>query len=294
IVVQNKDGAGGLIGATYLGELGPKDGSMFGYFTAAAWTYATDPSAYRVDLKSYEFIGSQPGNSVYYVRADTEPGIKDAADVMKARGLVAGGLSADASKDILIRLALDMLGLPHRYVTGYRSNSSARLALQQNEINFFSETTPAYFSVVNPSMTEKGLVVPVWYDPNYDGASFSAPKVMEGSAVLPFQEFYRKVKGALPSGELWDVYRTNLAVDSAMLRLIAMPPGSPPAAVDALRAALARLNNDKDYAEEAMKIIQFVPQYETGPDINARIRKRLEVKPEVRRFVADYIRSAKR
>ena len=145
IVVQNKDGAGGLIGATYLGELGPKDGSMFGYFTAAAWTYATDPSAYRVDLKSYEFIGSQPGNSVYYVRADTEPGIKDAADVMKAKGLVAGGLSADASKDILIRLALDMLGLPHRYVTGYRSNSAARLALQQNEINFFSETTAGLF-----------------------------------------------------------------------------------------------------------------------------------------------------
>jgi tripartite-type tricarboxylate transporter receptor subunit TctC len=294
IIVQNKDGAGGLIGATYLGELGPKDGSMFGYFTAAAWTYATDPSAYRVDLKSYEFIGSQPGNSVYYVRADTEPGIKDATDVMKAKGLVAGGLSADASKDILIRLALDMLGLPHRYVTGYRSNSAARLALQQNEINFFSETTPAYFSVVNPSMTAKGLVVPVWYDPNYDGETFSAPKVMEGSAVLPFQEFYRKVKGTLPSGELWDVYRTNLAVDSAMLRLIAMPPGSPPAAVDALRAALARLNNDKDYAEEAMKIIQFVPQYETGADINSRIRKRLEVKPEVRRFVADYIKSAKR
>src|SRR5204862_3181478 len=80
IVVQNKDGAGGLIGATYLGELGPKDGYMFGYFTAAAWTYATDPSSFRVDLKSYEFIGSQPGNSVYYVRADTEPGIKDAAD----------------------------------------------------------------------------------------------------------------------------------------------------------------------------------------------------------------------
>ena len=43
-----------------------------------------------------------------------------------------------------------------------------------------------------------------------------------------------------------------------------------------------------------MKIIQFVPQYETGADINGRIRKRLEVKPEIRRFVADYIKSAKR
>ena len=227
IVVQNKDGAGGLIGATYLGELGPKDGSMFGYFTAAAWTYATDPSAYRVDLKSYEFIGSQPGNSVYYVRADTEPGIKDAADVMKARGLVAGGLSADASKDILIRLALDMLGLPHRYVTGYRSNSSARLALQQNEINFFSETTPAYFSVVNPSMTEKGLVVPVWYDPNYDGETLQRAQGdgRLGGAAVP---------GILPQGQ------GRVAERGAVGRLPHQPRGRfRDAAVDRHAAGLA-------------------------------------------------------
>ncbi len=45
IIVQNKDGAGGLVGATYIGELGPKDGTMFGYITAAAWAYATDPGS---------------------------------------------------------------------------------------------------------------------------------------------------------------------------------------------------------------------------------------------------------
>jgi tripartite-type tricarboxylate transporter receptor subunit TctC len=294
IVVQNKDGAGGMVGATYLGELGPKDGTMFGYLTAVAWNCVIDPANYRVDFKSYEFVASQPGNVVYYVRADTAPGIKDAADIMQAKGLVAGGLAVDASKDILIRSMLDMLGLSYRYVTGYRSNSAARLALQQNEINFFSESTPAYFSVVEPSMSRKGLVVPVWYDPLYDGASFSAPKVMAGSPVLPFPEFYQKVKGGLPSGPLWDVYRANLAIDSAMLRLIAMPPGSPQAAIDALRTAVARLNDDKDFAEEAMRTIQFVPYYETGPDINARVRKRLKIKPEVRNFVIDYIRNAKR
>jgi tripartite-type tricarboxylate transporter receptor subunit TctC len=294
IVVQNKDGAGGLIGAGYIGELGPKDGSMFGYVTATAWPYVIDPTTFRVDFKSYEFIASQPGNAVYYVRADAEPGIKAAADIMKAKGLVAGGLSADSSKDILIRVQLDMLGLPYRYVTGYRSNTTARLALQQNEINFFSETTPAYFSVVDPSMTKKGMVVPTWYDPNYDGTNFSAPRVMEGSPALPFPEFYRQLRGTMPSGLLWDVYRANLAIDSAMLRLIVMPPGSPQAAVDALRLAIARLNNDKDYAEEAMKTIQFVPHYETGPDINQQVRKRLEVKPEIRQFVADYIKNPKR
>jgi tripartite-type tricarboxylate transporter receptor subunit TctC len=294
IVVQNKDGAGGVIGASFIGELGPKDGTMFGYLTASAWAYVTDPAKFRVDLKTYDFIGTQPGNAVYYVRTDVEPGIKDAADIMVAKDLLAGGLTADSSKDILIRLQLDMLGLPYRYVTGYRNNNAARLALQRGEINFFSETTPAFFSVVEPSMVKPGQVVPTWYDPLYNGETFSAPKVVQGSRLLPFHEFYRKVKGGLPTGQLWDVYRTNLAVDSAMLRLIVMPPDTPKAAAGALRAALARLNDDKDYAEEAMKVIQFVPHYETGPGINAQVRRRLEVGPELRAFVADYIKAAKK
>jgi tripartite-type tricarboxylate transporter receptor subunit TctC len=294
IIVQNKDGAGGLVGATYIGEVGPKDGTMFGYVTAVAWPYVIDPASFRVDFKSYEFIGSQPGNAVYYVRSDTEPGMKEGADVLQAKALVAGGLSVDSSKDLLIRLQLDMLGLPHRYVTGYRSNTAARLALQRGEINFFSETTPAYFSVVEPSMVKTAQVVPTWYDANYDGNAFSTPNVMEGSTVPAFHEFYRKAKGAAPSGQLWDVYRTHLAVDSAMLRLIVMPPGSPKAAADALRTAIARLNNDKEYAEDAMKTIQFVPHYETGADINEQVRRRLEVKPEIRTFVTDYIKAAKK
>jgi hypothetical protein len=115
---------------------------------------------------------------------------------------------------------------------------------------------------------------------------------MQGSAVEPFQELYRRIKGTLPSGRLWDAYRTNLAVDSAMLRTVVMPPGAPQAAVDALRSALARLNTDKEYGEEAFKAMQFVPYYETGADINARVRKAMTVSPEIRTFVAEYMRSA--
>ena len=43
IIVQNRDGAGGLVGTNYLGELGPRDGTMAGYLTAAAWNYVIDP-----------------------------------------------------------------------------------------------------------------------------------------------------------------------------------------------------------------------------------------------------------
>ena len=36
---RNRDGAGGLVGTNYLGEVAPRDGTMAGYLTAAAWNY---------------------------------------------------------------------------------------------------------------------------------------------------------------------------------------------------------------------------------------------------------------
>jgi tripartite-type tricarboxylate transporter receptor subunit TctC len=79
-----------------------------------------------------------------------------------------------------------------------------------------------------------------------------------------------------------------------MLRTVVLPPGVPQASVAALRKAFERLNSDKEFAEEALKAIQFVPQYVTGDDINARVRRTLVVDPAVRAFVADYIKNPPR
>ena len=292
IIVENKDGAAGIVGATYLGEVGPKDGTLVGYLTGVSWNYFIAPQKFRVDLRDYTFIGYQPGNLVYYMRSDVPPGMKTAADVMQARGLVVGGLGADSSKDLLLRLTLDMLGLKYRYVTGYRSSNTARLALQNGEINVHAESTPSYFGVVEPSLVKSGKVTPLWYDPNYDGGTFTTPAVMAHTSLATFPAFYEKVKGTAPSGPLWDAYRTNLSVDAQMLRLIAMPPGVPPAATAALRKALLELNDDKAYAAEAMKAIQFVPHYIADTDVEARLRERLTVSPAMRRVIVDYLASS--
>jgi tripartite-type tricarboxylate transporter receptor subunit TctC len=294
IIVQNKEGAGGLVGINFMGELGPRDGTMAGYLTAAAWHYVIEPGSFRVPFDQYEFVAYQPVNVIYYMRADIPPGMKSAADIMQAKGLVTGGLAADSSKDILIRLTLDMLGVPYKYVTGFRSSAPARLALQRGEINFFSESSPSYFGVVEPSLTKTGQVIPVWYDPISDGRTFARFKPMDEQQVASFPEFYRKLKGTMPSGRLWDVYRTNLAVDSAMLRTIVLPPGVPQDSIVALRRAMERLNGDKEFAEEALKAIQFVPQFVTGSDLNAQVRRTLVVDPALRTFVVDYIKNPPR
>jgi tripartite-type tricarboxylate transporter receptor subunit TctC len=290
IIVQNRDGAGGLIGTNYLGELGPRDGTMAGYLTAAAWNSVIEPASYRVNFATFEFVAYEPVNVIYFMRADTPPGMKGAADLLRATGLVAGGLGVDSSKDLLIRLTLDMLGVPFKYVTGFRSSAPARLALQRGEINFFSESSPSYFAVVEPALVKTGQAIATFYDPIHDGTSFAPFKPMDDQGVPGFPEFYRRLKGTLPSGPMWEAYRANLAVDAAMLRTLVLPPGVPAAAVDALRSAVARLNDDPEFAKEAQKSLQFVPHYVTGGDLNAQVRRALVVKPEVRSFVIDYIK----
>jgi hypothetical protein len=294
IIVQNIDGAGGLTGTTWLGEVAPKDGTAMGYLTGVAWLYASEPERHRVDVRTYEFVAYQPGTTVYYVRTDVKPGMKVATDIVKAQGLVSGGLAADNSKDLLIRLSLDMLGVPFRHVTGYRSNNTARMALQQNEVNFFAESPPGYRSVVEPNLVRNGQAIPTYYDPGWNGETLSVPKQIEGLAILPFHELYQKVKGVKPTGPLWEAYLSSLAINAAMQRLLALPPNAPPAALQALRAAVLRLNSDKAFAEDALKTIGFVPEYSAGPETNRQVRQAVVLRPEIRSFVADYVKGTNR
>ena len=292
IIVQNMDGAGGMIGAGFLGEVAPKDGTVLGYFTGSAWRYANNPERFRVDFRSYEFVAYQPGTSIAYMRTDVPPGIKEPADIVKAKGVVAGGLGAENSKDLLLRLGLDMLGVPYKYVTSYRGSQAARLALQQNEINVYAESPPSYRAVVAPSLVKEGLAIGLWYDAN-PGAELGHPsRQVEGLPIVSFPDLYRKIKGDVPSGQLWDAYRTILTVNGAMQRQIVLPPGAPPAALAALRAAVLELNDDKEHAEEAARTIGFVPEWVAGPDTNNEVRSAITISPDMRAFIADYVRRA--
>ena len=290
VIVQNIDGAGGLIGTTYLGEIAPKDGTMMGHLTGIAWRWAFDPERFRVDFKTYGFLGYQSSTTIAYARTDIAPGIKVAADIARAKGVISGGLGPDNAKDLAIRLGLDMLGVPHRHVTSYRSSAQARLALQQGEINFYSESPPSYRALVHPGVVKEGLAIPVWHE----AGAGDAGKQVGDLNIASFPELYRTVKGQLPSGQLWDAFRTIRSISGNMIRILVLPPGAPPAAADALKAALVRLNGDKVYAADAIKTIGYVPEYATGPNTGDAVRENLTVTPQMRAFIVDYVKKVNR
>ena len=294
IIVQNRDGAGGVVGATYVGEVAPRDGTMLGYFSGTAWNFVNEPERWRVDLRAFEFIAYQSGTTIHFMRTDVPPGMRQPSDIAKAQGLIAGGLAVDNPKDVRLRLALDLLGVPHRYVTGYLSSTRARLAPQRNEIHIFSESPPTYRTAVEPTLVKSGEAMPVWYDSTEGGDSSRAAASLEGLNIPAFPALHQAIRGMPPMGPKWEAFRTIHNVNSTLQRLVALPPGASPEAAAALRSAVARLNQDKDFAADAMQTVQFAADYETGPDIAQRVRALLTASPELRAFVADYIKSAQK
>jgi tripartite-type tricarboxylate transporter receptor subunit TctC len=289
MIVQNMDGAGGLIGAQYLAEVAPRDGTVLGYLSGSAWLYVSDPERWRVDFRNYEFVAYQPGTTVHFMRTDVPPGMHQPADIAKAQGLIAGGLSADTSKDLRLRLALDMLGVPYKYVTGYRSSPPARLALQRGEISMFSESPPSYRSVVEPSLVKPGLAMPVFYDEVADPPP--PQKQLEGLSIPSFPQLYRQIKETLPAGQLWEAYRVLYDMNSTLQRMIAFAPGVPPAAMEAMRAAIEGLDNDKEFAADAIRTIEFAPDYPAAPDTSRKVRAMMAASPQMRDFINDYMRN---
>ena len=287
VIVQNMGGAGGIVGTKYLGEIAPRDGTMLGYFTGSSQRFVTAPERFNVDFRTYEFIAVLPSGRIHFMRTDVRPGIKRAADVIKGENIVVGGLGPQQPKDMAMRLTLDMLGARYAYVTGYNSSAQAMIALQRGEISYYADSPPLYKTKIEPQVKD-GTLIPVFYDPNFDGKDFTVPTYMKDHAIPPFHELYKSIKGTMPSGQLWELYKSILLVNGTMYRMLALPPGAPQDATSALRSAVVKLAADQSYIDEALKVMGDAPEYVTSTTLNDDVRKGLSISPALKEFMDAY------
>jgi len=289
IVVQNMPGAGGVIGTNYLGEVAKPDGLILGYFTNQFFNLLTADPTLRVDLAKFAYIASIEGVAVAYIRKDVAPGIQDPKDMIKAKNFKAGGLSLNSAKDVRFRLQLDILGIPHQYVTGYNSNSDARLAVERNEIQFFTEGTPGYRSQVQPRMVKEGVVVPVYADElvTADGEFKQSAEVPD---VPSFSQLHQQIFGKLGSGPLWETLKT-INITHVMQRVAKVAPGTPPEAVAALRQGFSQMIKDPEFIQEFKKVTRSDPHFQVGGEADKLIKKLVQASPEVKSTIRKYTQS---
>jgi putative tricarboxylic transport membrane protein len=217
VVVQNMPGGGGNVGANYVYEVAKPDGLTVGVFSGGYLPQILGGSGVRL------------------------------------KPIVVGGFTRESNKDLALRMALDLLGIPYRYVTGYGGESDLRLAVQRGEINYTSEGLTGY-TMGGAVMAREGVVVPLYQD------GLAGPEgdiVRDHRADLPtFREFFKAVKNAEPSGPLGEAFKISGAVRS-MGRFVVAPPQTPATVIEILRKGFRDTFENPEFKAESERVLRF-------------------------------------
>ena len=290
VVIRNMPGAGGVVGANWLGTVAPADGMTLGFLTGITSKAAMGDPNFKVDMSKLAFIAAVSGLTITFARTDIPPGLKRPEDILKARDFWVGGLTADSDKDVRQRMELEMLGVTHKYISGYGNTADARLAMERNEIQFYAESSPSYRSIVEPGLVAQGRALPVWVGSMETPNGLVRHPDAEGIDAPTYEELLIRTKGEPPKGSMiYEAYRRTSATGTNFLRLYMMPPGAPKDAIDAVRDGLVAMSKDPEFREDAQKLMNVVPQVTVGPETEKAFRERLTANPEFIAFMRDYI-----
>lgn len=287
VIAQNIAGGGGLAGANHVGRAAP-DGFTLGYLTGVGARATFEPELFQTPFAQFRMIAYVEGATIYYARRDLKPQLAKASDIVKAQNVYIGGVSAGSSKDLTMRLTLEMLGVKPGYITGYSGTGPLRLAFDSGEVGMLSDGRATYNTSIAP-MVEAGQVLPLYVDTGYDGVNLFTPKGNRDMGLPPFHQFYQEIRGRPPAGPLWEAYLGLLASNTMLQRIIVFPPNVSKAHIDVLKGAVNALNTNREFVETGTKAFGFVPEYEAGPGTQDKIERMISVSPQTINFIKKYI-----
>jgi hypothetical protein len=286
IVIKNVGGAGGLIGSNQLGEIAKPDGETIGFFTLDIVAQLVGNPSLRVNFADFVMIAGVESPLVVYARRDTPPGLKVAADIMKAKDFKALSLSAKNSNTINQSLSLDLLGIQYHAVPAYRGLKEVETAILQNIGQLANSSLSGWHGSVEPTMGD--IVIPLWQ---------LAPRGKDGSyprsAALPgmptFEEFYATVQGGKkPSGMLYEALRVSSDPLLAMFRTALMPPKTADEPVAVMRSAFVELWKDPQFIRDYSNVVKTEPTLVSGSEGQDILASLGKIKPEIKAFLVDY------
>ena len=280
IVVQNMPGAAGANATNYLYEKAAPDGLtiLFGPWDPLAQVMGDQGLRARYD--QFEYLGGTGDIRIVYVRTDAVPGgIKTPRDIVKADNLILGALNYTDHSGLLPHLVLDVLGIKHKMIVGYRGGSDVFLAMERGEVQVHS-TSISTFRSRNASFIKSGKGMGITYlvPVDKDGRYERSPALPEMPA---FPDLYKEIKGKLPSGPTWEALNW-LTQEIGELTFVGFAPhGTPAAAVAALRKGFDDACHDPDFINDAVKRNGMPFTYIDVPRGQAIFRSLADVSPEV-------------
>jgi tripartite-type tricarboxylate transporter receptor subunit TctC len=235
LVVQNMEGAAGVVAANYLDRRVAADGLTLG-MPGRSWFMEglLKTPGITFDPARFTYIGS-PGavSSSIYVRAST--GIKSFDELRSSRRTLIFGALGSATPTAMVPMMLAANGVPIKVVLGYVSTARILLALEQGEVDGFYTVDDSFAR--RQDLIANRIVLALLQ---------SAPRV----PGIPL------VRDALPESD-GPLLTLVMSADNVGLALVG-PAGLPSEQTSILRKAFLEMAADKDYQADAMKADQPV------------------------------------
>ena len=230
VIVQNMEGAAGIVASNYLYQRVAADGLTIGV-PGRSWFVegAIRVTGVRFDPEKFSYIGS-PGavNSVVFVRSST--GVKNFADLKSAKKPLTFGALGNLTPTAMVPFMLAANGLPIRVVVGYVSSARIIVALEQGEVDGFFTIETSFG--LRRDLMEKKVIVPI----------------LQNKPIHPGVPLIRDV---LPKSD-GPLLTVVMAMETFGLPLIG-PPGIPADRLETLRSAFLAMCRDKEYQADAVK-----------------------------------------
>ena len=278
IVVQNMVGAGGLVAANNVFSVAKPDGLTLLHFPSSTVmnTFLTDSSNVKYDIRQVPIIWLGSDSWLTVLNPNTT-GLKKPADLLKASmQLRVGGSGVSSLRSLRPKLALELFGVDHAWVNGYKGSSDLLLAFEKGEIHMFEDPQDGYQANIQPR--EKSGSATVLWQTGIIGTDerFTRSKLLPHVPTL--DEVLPKDK---KQGARWQAWKAAV-IPQAFQYSIGLHPGTPRDRVTMLSQAFAKMTQDAGFRSDFENALGEPPDAIIGEQAD-RI-----VKDGVRKLFDDY------
>jgi tripartite-type tricarboxylate transporter receptor subunit TctC len=278
-VVENMEGAGGLIAANYLYKRAAPDGLTTVIFNNANIVQKAlgDPRI-NIDFRKLGWIGAPSvGAPMCMIMGFT--GLKTLDDVLKFNKPLKMGANRAGSTGYDLPLILNQsLGTKFEVISGYSGTSKIRIALQSRELDGFCSQWES-MRVTARSMLDA------------EGGTKLIPYVMSEKWEDPEVRDLPLFKNVIKDPKKFAIYKA-WADQMDFQRPLALPPGTPKERLESLRKALADVLKDKALLDEAKKA-KLVITYVSGEQTAKLVDEILSIPEDVKKSLSFLVRTKK-
>jgi len=284
--IRNLPGGGSILGTNWFAANAKPDGlTLLASTVSSKVAYMLENPAARYDFRKMRLVAINGSGAVFYAAPRT--GVRQPADLPKARDLIFGS-NTPPGVELPAFLAFELLGVNSRAVFGFESRGPIRLAFERGELSVDFQATFVYSSQIQPLVRE-GKVVPLMTLGfiNEQGQMVRDPAVPDLPTV---SEVYQQVFNRKPDGLLrWKAFRALVAASWTYGRGLWVPEGTPPEVLRALHEGIDRMNQDREFQEQAKKLMEGYPLLR-GDKVERQVHRSLSVTLDVRKYIKDLMR----